>query len=77
MWAFLIKIIICILVKVMYFPLSGQYKAYDTFRFLCLFAQISLMVSGFMEIVESRRFVVVGSQFRVAAGTDCAVKKVY
>ena len=65
-------------VKVVYLPPHICCKGYNKFSFFsaCLFSKISLAVSGFMELVEAKKSVMVGYQWRLEAGAYCAVNNV-
>ena len=67
------------LLEVMYFPLLGRCKAYNIFSFLSIFifAWIRLMVSGSMELVEAKKFVMFGARWRAEAGAYHMVKKIW
>ena len=66
------------LIQAMSFFPRGQCKVYNIFSFsnLCLFAQTRLTVSGSMELIKAKKFVMVGSRWRVEVGAYRAVKKV-
>ena len=64
--------------RVMFFPRLGFCKAYNVFYFfsVCIFTGIILTVIGSMEIIEAKKFVMVGDWWRLEAGTNRKFKKV-
>ena len=64
-------------VKVISFFPCGCCKANDILLFCSayIFAQIHLMMSGSLELSEEKVFFVVGAQWKVEVGTNCAVNK--